>query len=194
MITRLLKDRFDRDPKLRGRLVLALVLGGNLDVGVGKRTGGTFANIPTCAAAGETGCVIAYRSMHAGSFIAQPDPAYPASREEVCVNPGNLTNPDATASLSAIYLDDDTYTTYFGLYRARCVGTADRARRLAIEEVPSGRTSPVDLSSANLNTAFGTHVIDVEIAEATLIELVRRAAATFSSRSPSLRTSGSPSP
>ena len=194
MITRLLKDRFDRDAKLRARLVVALVLGGNLDVGVGKRTGGTFTTIPTCAAAGETGCVIAYRSMRAGGFIAQPDPGYPASREEMCVNPGNLTNRDATASLSAIFMDDDAYTTYFGLYRARCIGTADRARMLAIEEVPAGRKSPVDLNAANLNTTFGTHVIDVEIAEATLVELVRRASATFSSRSPSLRTSGSPSP
>ncbi|MEP6861858.1 MAG: DUF3089 domain-containing protein [Deltaproteobacteria bacterium] len=194
MITRLLKDRFDRDAKLRARLVLALVIGGNLDVAVGQRTGGTFANLPTCGAAGETGCVIAYRSIRAGAPIAQPDPGYPAGREQACVNPGNLTDAAAIASLSAVYLDDHKYTTYFGLYRARCVGTPDRARMLAIEEVPSGRKSPFDLNAPELNTTFGTHVIDVEIAEATLIELVRRAGATFNSRSPSLRTTGSPSP
>lgn len=198
MITRLLKDRFDHDSgadaKLRARLVLALVLGGNLDVDIGKRTGGTFANIPTCAAAGETGCVIAYRSIRSGGFIEQPDPGYPAGREQMCVNPGNLTDARSAAALSAIYMDGDTYTRYFGLYRARCVGTADRARMLAIEEVPSARKSPVDLSAPDYNTTFGTHVLDVQIAEATLVELVRRAGATFNSRSPSLRTSGSPSP
>jgi pimeloyl-ACP methyl ester carboxylesterase len=183
MITRLLKDRFDRDPKLRARLVLALVLGGNLDVAVGQRTGGTFANLPMCGAAGETGCVIAYRSIRAGGPIAQPDPGYPAGREQMCVNPGNLTDSAAIASLSAVYLDEETYTTYFGLYRARCVRTADRARMLAIEEVPvSGaavRKSPIDLNAPELNTTFGTHVFDVGIAEATLIELVRRASSTW---------------
>jgi len=195
MVTRLLRDRFDRDAALRARLVIALALGGNLDVGVGQRTGGTFTAIPTCAAAGETGCVVAYRSMRAGAFIAQPDPGYPAGREQMCVNPGNLTNAAAVASLTAVYFDNDAYTSYFGLYRARCVRTADRARVLAIEEVPSARPSPVDLAAPQFGTTFGTHVLDVEIAQDNLIELVRRAGlAWLSSPSRSLRTSGSPSP
>jgi hypothetical protein len=65
---------------------------------------------------------------------------------------------------------------------------------LAIEEVPAGRKSPVDLNAPDFSTTFVTHILDVQIAEATLVELVRRAGATFNSRSPSLRTSGSPSP
>ncbi|MEO6772007.1 MAG: DUF3089 domain-containing protein [Kofleriaceae bacterium] len=182
MITRLLRDRFDRDATLRARLVLAVVLGGNLEVPIGKRMGGTFATIPTCATAGETGCVIAYRSMRSGGFTEQPDPGYPPGREQMCVNPGNLSDAAATASLSAVYLDDHTYTTYFGLYRARCVRTADRARMLAIEEVTSAHRSPIDLNAPDLNTTFGTHVIDVEIAEATLIELVRRAGTAWLGR------------
>lgn len=192
MITRLLRERFDHDPAMRARLVVALVIGGRLEVGIGKRTGGTFDQLPTCATAGETGCVIGYRSMRAGGPIAQPDPPYGTDHEELCVNPGNLTNAAASASLSPIYLDGDTYASYFGLYRARCVGTADHARMLAIEEVPSARKSPVDLHAPEYGTTFGTHVLDVVIAEATLIELVRRAGASW--QSPSLRTSGSPSP
>ncbi|HEY6036809.1 MAG TPA: DUF3089 domain-containing protein [Kofleriaceae bacterium] len=179
MVTRLLRERFDNDRALRARLVVALVLGGNLAVEVGKRTGGSFANLPTCATAGETGCVIGYRSMHAGGFIAQPDPGYAPGHEEVCVNPGNLTNPDAVAALSPIYLEGTTYTTYFGLYRARCVGTPDHAKMLAVEEVPSARKSPVDLHAPRYSTTFGTHALDVELAEATMIEVVRRAGATW---------------
>src|SRR5664279_1578107 len=88
MVTRLLRDRFDRDATLRARLVIALAIGGNLDVVIDRRTGGTFNSIPTCSTAGETGCVIAYRSMPAGAVVAQPDPGYPAGREQMCVNPG----------------------------------------------------------------------------------------------------------
>jgi len=189
MVTRLLRDRFDKDPALRARLVVALVLGGNLVVEIGKRTGGTFANLPTCATAGETGCVIAYRSMRSGGFIAVPDPGYESGHEEMCVNPGNLTDSAVPASLSPIFMEGSTYTSYFGLYRARCVGTADHARMLAVEEVPSARKSPVDLHAPEYSTTFGTHVLDVELAEATLIEVVRRAGASW--QSPSLRTSGS---
>jgi len=193
MVTRLLRDRFDRDAALRAHLVIALAIGGNLDVAVGQRTGGTFTAIPTCAAAGETGCVIAYRSLRAGGFIAQPDPGYPPGREQMCVNPGNLSDAGAPGALTAMYLDDNRYTSYFGLYRARCVRTADRARELAFEEVPSARKSPVDLSAPEYTTFFGTHVLDVQIAQDNLIELVHRAGlAWLSSRSTSPRTSESP--
>lgn len=179
MITRLLHERFDPDPAMRARLVVALVIGGRLEIAIGKRTGGTFEHLPACATAGETGCVIGYRSMHAGGPIAQPDPLHSTGNEELCVNPGNLTDPAAPASLSPIYLEGTTYTSYFGLYRARCVGTADHANMLAVEEVSSVRKSPVDLRAPQYGTTFGTHVLDVVLAEATLIEIVRRAGATY---------------
>lgn len=182
MVTRLLRDRFDRDAALRARLVIALVIGGNLDVGIGQRTGGTFASIPTCASAGETGCVIAYRSMRSGAFVAQPDPGYPPGREQMCVNPGNLRDAGASAALTPVFLDGNNFASYLGLYRARCVRTADRARVLAVEQVPSARTSPIDLTAPELNTPAGTHALDMELAQVNLIELVRRAALTWRRR------------
>lgn len=182
MVTRLLRDRFDRDATLRARLVIALAIGGNLDVAIDRRTDGTFTSIPTCSMAGENGCVIAYRSMPAGAFVAQPDPGHPSGREQMCVNPGNLGDAGATASLSPIYLEGREYLSYFGLYRARCVRSADRARVLAIEDAPSVRASPIDLHAPRFNTPAGTHVLDIELAEANLIELVRRAALTWQTR------------
>jgi len=50
---------------------------------------------------------------------------------------------------------------------------------LAVEEVSSVRKSPVDLRAPEYGTTFGTHVLDVVLAEATLIEIVRRAGATY---------------
>jgi hypothetical protein len=151
-------------------------------VAIDRRTGGTFASIPTCSTAGETGCVIAYRSMPAGGFVAQPDPGYPPGREQMCVNPGNLGDAGTAAALSAIYVEGREYVTYFGLYRARCVRTADRARVLVVEQVPSARSSPIDLHAPELNTLAGTHVFDIELAEESLVELARRAALTWHAR------------
>ena len=63
LLIALLRREVDPNPSLRRRLVSALLLGGNVTVARGKRTGGDFTHIPACEAAGETGCVVAYSSF-----------------------------------------------------------------------------------------------------------------------------------
>jgi alpha-beta hydrolase superfamily lysophospholipase len=60
MVIRLVESQIDHNAALRARLVSAIILGGNVQVPTGKLVGGSFANIPACTAATETGCVIAY--------------------------------------------------------------------------------------------------------------------------------------
>ena len=62
-LIRLLRSQVDDDPALRDRMVSAIILGGNVQVPVGKTVGGTFAHIPACTKASQTGCVIAYSSF-----------------------------------------------------------------------------------------------------------------------------------
>jgi len=61
ILAKMLEDRFDDDEALRRQLVSALLLGpvNRVQVLEGELTGGSFANIPLCTSAGETGCVIA---------------------------------------------------------------------------------------------------------------------------------------
>ena len=45
---RLLRGVFDNDPALRSRLVVAMIMGGNVQVPTGMTVGGSFAHIPAC--------------------------------------------------------------------------------------------------------------------------------------------------
>ena len=72
MLIRLLQTQIDPSPRLRKQLVSAIILGGNVQVPTGRRVGGSFRRIPTCASATSTGCVIAY-----STFGSTPPPLRP---------------------------------------------------------------------------------------------------------------------
>ena len=71
MVVRLLRRFFDRDPAMRARLLVAMPIGGQVEVLSGSATGGTFESIPLCRRDDEVGCVVAYRSH------AEGDPIHP---------------------------------------------------------------------------------------------------------------------
>lgn len=63
LLLRLMREVIERDPAQRALLVSAIVPGGNLVVPRGERVGGDLSQIPTCAAADETGCVLAWSTF-----------------------------------------------------------------------------------------------------------------------------------
>jgi hypothetical protein len=63
ILIRLLRSQVDPSPTLRRQMVSAIILGGNVQVPMGSRIGGSFQHIPTCASATSTGCVIAYSTF-----------------------------------------------------------------------------------------------------------------------------------
>jgi hypothetical protein len=188
MVTRLVHEFFDGDPAMRARLVVALAIGGHIAVPFGRAVGGTFTHVPLCTALGQTGCVIAYRSYRAGDVPEDPLPALPPGQQEACVDPGNLADPTATATLDATYPRSKQlagiagittpFVSYPAQYAARCVASITGAQGLAIANTPGPRRPPVDLDRAFFSTALGTHVLDFQIALDDLVEIVRRAAAS----------------
>jgi pimeloyl-ACP methyl ester carboxylesterase len=100
ILTKLLEDKFDDDEALREQLVSAVLTGptNRLQVLPGEVVGGSFANIPLCTTANETGCVIAFDANPAGvddtfydvSTIFSP----PSAR--ACVNPASFEGGPAT--------------------------------------------------------------------------------------------------
>lgn len=184
MVTRLLAHFFDGDDAMRARLVLALPIGGHITVPFGRLVGGTFAHLPLCAAVGETGCVITYRSYREGGMPEEPNPALAPGQQEACVNPGNLADPAATAALDAAYLTKHSahvdgvttpFVSYPALYVGRCARSITGAQGLEIDDTDSPRPPPIDLDSIAFGTGLGTHVLDLQIAQDDLVELVRRA-------------------
>lgn len=65
MLTKLLRAEIERKRAQRNKLVSALLLGGNVVVPKGERTGGSFRRTPTCKRQDESGCVIAFSTFGA---------------------------------------------------------------------------------------------------------------------------------
>jgi hypothetical protein len=130
MLAKLLEDKFDNDGALRGQLVSALLggLGGRVQVPTGKLVGGTFANIPLCTSASETGCVISFNAFAAGTSRASP--FVPPGMVQACVNPASFDDgPRALAAL--IYPRSETrlpfpdtveteWVSYPKIYESQC--------------------------------------------------------------------------
>lgn len=63
MLRQLMRQEVDPNPDVRRRLVSAILLGGNVLVRKGETFGGDFANIRTCTADDESGCVVAFSAF-----------------------------------------------------------------------------------------------------------------------------------
>ncbi len=111
MLKQLIKEQIDPNPALRHLMVSAVLLGGNVLVPEGQRAGGDFTNVPSCAAAYETHCVVAYSSFAKeppeGAFfgrvknpLTNPGGVEGGGLEVMCVNPGLLTQNGGVAPLA----------------------------------------------------------------------------------------------
>ena len=201
MVVRLLRRFFDADPVLRERLLVAMPIGGHVEVAAGSPVGGTFATLPLCTQRGQRGCVVAYRSYRAGEPVT-PLPADKASPGHVtaCVNPadvaGNARHPLSRSLLplspamrdtigEALGGMDDVQTPMLMLrdfYSAQCVEGADGYRYLAVwpsAEAGDVRAKPFALKAWRFNTAFGLHVLDYQLPQGDLIDLVKERAASL---------------
>jgi hypothetical protein len=62
VLIHLISAEVDHDPSVLRRLLVAVLVGGNLQVPTGKTIGATFTKVPLCASAAETGCVVGFSS------------------------------------------------------------------------------------------------------------------------------------
>jgi hypothetical protein len=98
MLTQLVQQRIDDKPKVRRRLVSAILLGGNVTVAEGKDVGGSFDHVPACRSKRQTGCVVAFSTFGAtpppDAIFGRPggamDGGATADREVLCTNPAAL--------------------------------------------------------------------------------------------------------
>jgi hypothetical protein len=201
MLTALLKNEVDPKPEVRRLLVSALLMGGNVTVPVGKSVGGDFTDIPACASAIQTGCVVAYSSFDRtppadavfGRIATAINPfglSATGTLEILCVNPAapgggtaNLQPYFPTAGL-AVFLgkaapvfDASTpWVTFPDQYAAHCVNSGG-ASWLQIDRV-RGSSDMRPVVSAG-SPSWGLHTVDVNIALGNLVELVRSESGAF---------------
>jgi Protein of unknown function (DUF3089) len=148
ILIHLISAQLDHEPSVLHRLVVAILVGGNLQVPAGKTVGATFTNVPLCTSGTQTGCAIAF-----SSYPSQPPPdsefgrpgqgvslqsgqTATAGQQVACVNPAALSGGPAdldpylfTVSQTTKYPIDSgrltepvttPWVTYPGLYSASC--------------------------------------------------------------------------
>jgi hypothetical protein len=197
LTTRLLQEQIEPDPELRARLILGLMIGGGVGVPNGELVGGTFSQLPLCSAAGQSGCVLAYRS-YAVELPPGPGDQTPQGVGDpiACTDAAALVG---GGKLSGAYLPtftnqpavfvpidygveyDTPFVLYRDLYTSRCETDVDGHQYLAIGVEPGVgdvRQNPIDFGQPLLNPGLlGLHVFDYNFALGDLLELVEQAAA-----------------
>jgi len=140
VLIHLISAQLDHEPSVLRRLVVAILVGGNLQVPVGKTAGATFTKVPLCTAGTETGCAIAFSSYPSqpplDSVFGRPGQGTSlqsgqtakAGQQVACVNPAALSG--GTAGLDPYLLTatqiglkqpvSTPWATYPGLYSASC--------------------------------------------------------------------------
>jgi hypothetical protein len=198
MLNRLMRQEVDPSPALRGRLIVALLIGGDVSVPQGTVIGGSFANIPLCTSPGQTGCVIAYHTFAAahppmgGANIIGGDPTL----DVACTNPAALGS-SAAGAFTATYFPthsnqplfavvaDSGFTTPFieypDFYAGRCVKDANGHSYLEVSASPGPSDQRQDLvlydSAALSPSLLGTHILDYNWTMGDLLSLVATKAA-----------------
>jgi hypothetical protein len=190
MLTRLIAEEIDPRRAVRGRLVSALLIGGNVLVPAGRDVGGSFQHVPACRSRTQVGCVVAYSSFlktppdpslfargTASAFqliFGQPTPG--DDLQTLCVNPAAPAG--GSAGLDAFFYDAGAWTTYPGRYRGRCA-EAGGAHWLQIDPTPG---DPRPVVEGRLGPGWGLHGFDVNLTLGDLVSLVRRQAAAYARR------------
>jgi len=187
MLIHLIQEQIDPNPALRKQLVSAVLLGGNVTVPIGAGVGGSFANIPACQVAGQTGCVVAYSSFEQQppSFALFGRTTIPG-QEVLCVNPtvlvqgahsGPFLSYTSTTPfpgpLGAVVQTPKAPTPWVGApgqYSGRCESTGGATWLSVTPAGPPG--DPREPLLETLGPAWGTHLADVNIALGNLTGLV----------------------
>jgi hypothetical protein len=140
VLIHLISAEVDHDPSVLSRLVVAVLVGGDLQVPSGKTVGATFTKVPLCTSGIEIRCAIAFSSYPSqppeDSVFGRPGQGVSlqsgqtarAGQQVACVNPAALAGGTANLNpymLTATQLGLTEHVTtpwvsYPGLYSATC--------------------------------------------------------------------------
>jgi len=191
MVIMVLERLFDNNPALRHKLVLAIILGGNVEVKTGSSVGGSFTHIPLCQEAAETGCVIAYSSFPgqppAGSLFGRPGTGVSLQSGQTavqglqvaCVNPASVHGGSATLEpyFPSSGVAPTPWVSYPGLYSARCM-SGGGATWLQVGKA-TGASDRRPIVTEQDGPLWGFHTDDVNLALGDLVNDVAAAEANW---------------
>jgi hypothetical protein len=197
LLRQLIKDEIDRRPKLRFRMVSAIIPGGDVVVRKGRDVGGDFDHVRACRTTDQLACVVAYSAYGedppAESRFARVSGKAAKTQEILCTNPAALARGDkgnllpyvstepfpGTIGLAVrIFIGElpDVPTPWLrppGRYSAQCKNKGG-AQFLKIASLDGAR-APTPTPDAN----WGYHLGDVNLPMGNLTDLVRLEAESY---------------
>lgn len=166
---------------LRSRLVLAVILGGDVEVRIGSLTDGSFSHIPVCSRTVESGCVIAYSSFpgepSATSLFGRPGQGVALQSGQgskkglkvACVNPAAIGG--GLAALDSYFPSEGTVPTAWvkfpSLYSARCEAGRGATWLQVVKATGASDRRPTVTEEDGAD--WGYHIDDVNLALGNLV-------------------------
>src|SRR5215207_1105387 len=193
-LTKLLAREIEGSPRVRRRLVSAILLGGHVTVAEGRDVGGSFRRVRACRSRAQIGCVVAFNTF---GEPAPPDAEFGRAargRDVLCTNPAELGGGDAAldaivpheplapgTGIAAAFAglgfsvpaSSATWLAFPDAYSGRCVdeGGANVLRIAGAPGAPALRPQPLP--------SWGLHLVDANIALGDLERLVRGQVAAY---------------
>ena len=170
------------DGKPAQSLLVSAFLAGDPSLAVppGKAVGGTFAHIPVCSAASQTGCVYVWGTFLAGD--ASPRQVFGRVRADnlvsACVNPAAPSG--GTGSLKFFHekradapANDPPWVETVGQLSGVCSVTASgNGFRVTVGDGPFKEQYNMLLQRAALRTGWGLHVVDVSLVQGNILDVL----------------------
>jgi Protein of unknown function (DUF3089) len=194
ILIHLISARLDYRPSVLRRLLVAILVGGNLQVPAGKIIGSTFTNVPLCTSATQARCAIAFSSYSsqppAKSVFGRPgqgtslqsQQTAKSGQQVACVNPaalgggtGDLDPYLLTASQLGLKEPVPTpWVTYPGLYSATCEQGGGATWLQVTSLAGTSRTRPVVTEeilpgTKDTGPAWGYHGYEYNLALGSLL-------------------------
>jgi hypothetical protein len=209
ILIHLISAQLDHQPQVLRRLLVAILVGGNLQVPAGKTVGSTFTNVPLCTSVTQAGCAIAFSSYAsqppANSVFGRPgqgtslqsQETAKAGQQVACVNPaalgggtGDLDPYLLTAAQVESGLKEPVHTpwvTYPGLYSATCEQGGGATWLQVTSLAGTSHTRPVVTDAilpgiVDTGPAWGYHGYEYNLALGSLLQDVTGQEAAWDSR------------
>jgi len=204
ILIHLISAQLDHQPPVLRRLLVAILVGGNLQVPSGKLAGSTFTNVPLCTSATQKGCAIAFSSYSsqppADSVFGRPGQGVSlqsgqtakVGQQVACVNPaalgGGTSDLDPyllTASQLGLKKPVRTpWVTYPGLYSATCEHRGGATWLQVTSLAGTSHTRPVITEAilpgaVDTGPAWGYHGYEYNLTLGNLLQDVARVEAAW---------------
>jgi hypothetical protein len=159
-------------------LLVSAFLAGDPSLGVpaGGVVGGTFAHIPTCAAAAQTGCVYVWGSYLAGDTSAPP--LFGGARSDglvsACVNPAAPAGGSGALKFYYAGANPPAWVEALGQLTGTCQAGSGGADIFVVTVLPgqfSAQNTSI-LTAAEVAPGWGVHPLDLSLVQGNILDVL----------------------